>query len=186
MTAETTVRLWLVRHGSTGWSEAGRYTGSTDVALSERGRSETKGLGWLGLRHWDGIWSSGLIRARDTAKIVGVEAVIDERLREIDFGRIEGMTWEDLDPEIKEGLATFEKFVAPDGESTAQLLERLEAFVGGLTPGDHLVFTHGGVIRALFRTAGEDCSPDPGAVAILEVDAGRRNRIASPAVDNGE
>ena len=181
-----TVRLWLVRHGSTAWSEAGRYTGSTDVPLSERGRAEAEALGWLGLRHWDGIWSSDLIRACDTAKAAGVEATIDERLREIDFGRLEGVTWADLDPEAREALVTFEKFVAPDGESTAQLIERLEAFVAGLTPGDHLVFTHGGVIRALFRTAGEDCSPDPGAVAILEVHTGRRNRIAPPAVDNGE
>lgn len=181
-----TVRLWLVRHGSTGWSEAGRYTGSTDVPLSERGRAEAEALGWLGLRHWDGIWSSDLIRARDTAKIVGVDATIDERLREIDFGRIEGMIWGDLDPEFQEALMTFEKFVAPDGESTAQLILRLEEFVAGLTPGDHLVFTHGGVIRALFRTAGQDCSPDPGAVATLEVDEGRRKRIAPRAVDNGE
>ena len=37
-----TKRLWLVRHGETDWSAAGRLNGWRDVPLNERGRAQAK------------------------------------------------------------------------------------------------------------------------------------------------
>lgn len=180
-----TVRLWLARHGSTAWSEAQRYTGWTDLPLSERGMKEAEALAWLSQRRWTGIWASDLQRARATAELVGVAATVDRRLREIDFGTMEGKTWHELDAGTQEAVASFDGFAPPGGESVAELMVRLEDFIGGLAPGEHLVITHGGVIRALVRTAGEDHHPRPGEVMIIEVDGTSRKHLAPPEVDNG-
>ncbi len=172
------VRLWLVRHGSTEWSEAGRFTGSTDLPLSERGTAEAQGLTWLADRSWTGMWTSDLKRARQTALLSGIEATPDRRLREIDFGTLEGMTWAGLDGPTRDALAAFNGFDAPGGESTAGLLTRLEAFIDDLPAGDHLAFTHGGVIRTLVRTTGADRHPCPGEVAVLEFDGDSRKDVS--------
>lgn len=179
------VRLWLARHGSSEWSEARRYTGWTDLPLSERGMKEAESLAWLARRRWTGIWTSDLQRARATAELAGVVATVDRRLREIDFGTMEGKTWDELDPGTQEAVASFEGFAPPGGESATELMARLDDFVGGLAPGDHLVFTHGGVIRALVRTTGEDHHSGPGEVTIIEVDGTFRKHLAPPTVDNG-
>ncbi|MPZ71347.1 MAG: histidine phosphatase family protein [Actinobacteria bacterium] len=173
-----TIRLWLVRHGSTEWSEAGRYTGSTDLQLSERGKAEAGALTWLADRSWTGVWTSDLKRAGDTARLAGMEATPDRRLREIDFGRLEGMTWAELDRPTRDALAAFDRFDAPGGESTGGLLTRLEGFIDDLPPGDHLAFTHGGVIRTLVRTTGADRHLGPGEVAVLEIDGASRRDVS--------
>lgn len=173
-----TIRLWLVRHGSTEWSETGRYTGSTDLPLSDRGETEARGLTWLAGRSWTGVWSSDLKRAQDTGRLAGVEATLDRRLREIDFGLLEGVTWAELDASTREALAAFDGFVAPGGESTGDLRSRLEAFIDDLPPGDHLAFTHGGVIRSLVRTTGSDRHPGPGELVVLAIDGASREDVS--------
>jgi hypothetical protein len=45
---------------------------------------------------------------------------------------------------------------------------RVVGFLSGLTPGDHLVFTHGGVVRLLARRGGLITSPAPGELTVLE------------------
>ncbi len=47
------------------------------------------------------------------------------------------------------GYAGGKEFQAPGGESVADLRHRIQEFLRGLGEGDHLVFTHGGVIRYL-------------------------------------
>ena len=37
----------------------------------------------------------------------------------MDFGRLEGATWEELDPETRSGLKTLDGFISPGGESAA-------------------------------------------------------------------
>jgi len=94
-------------------------------------------------------------------------AQTDPRLREIDFGEIEGKTWGECDSTIQAELAAFDEFEAPDGESVAQFRRRVVEFVEELQSGTHLVFTHGGVIRLLTRIGGEEQAPSPGEMVSI-------------------
>lgn len=163
------MRLWLVRHGATDWSEEGRLCGWSDVPLSVGGRSQAGPLRpWLAGRTFDGVWASDLIRASEFARLVAGPTETDPRLREIDFGDLEGRRWVDCDRSTREALVGFDGFVAPGGESVARLEERVGSFLSGLGPGDHLLFTHGGVIRLLARRVGLASYPAPGEMTILE------------------
>lgn len=166
------VRLWLVRHGSTAWSEVGRLCGWSDPPLSELGRREVRGLRGEAARllagRPAGVWSSDLLRARETARIAGLPAVPDARLRELDFGQMEGARWEELSAGLRSGLAGFDGFRAPGGESVAELGDRVHGFVRSLVPGMHLVVTHGGVIRLLLGERTADRHLAPGRAVRLE------------------
>jgi 2,3-bisphosphoglycerate-dependent phosphoglycerate mutase len=166
-----TVRLCLVRHGATAWSETGRLTGWTDLPLSPRGRAEARALrSRLEGRRFVAVWSSDLTRAVETAQIAASPPMKDRRLRELDFGELEGMGWNDLLPEMRRALLTFDGFQAPGGESLDQLRCRVAEFVTGLVPGEHLVVTHGGVARLLLRNAGSDQVLGPASVGEVTID----------------
>jgi 2,3-bisphosphoglycerate-dependent phosphoglycerate mutase len=164
------VSLWLVRHGATDWSEVGRFNGWTDVPLNERGRAQARSLAPL-LPRSDlaGVWSSDLVRAVETARLALGDSIPDARLRELDFGRLEGRRWEELEPAVQDALLGFEAFSAPGGESMAGLLQRVTACVDALPEGEHVLFTHGGVIRALLRRSGRDERILPGGVVRLHL-----------------
>jgi 2,3-bisphosphoglycerate-dependent phosphoglycerate mutase len=151
------VRLWLVRHAATDWSEARRFCGSTDVPLNSRGRQQARTLGQrLAAMGFTSIWSSDLTRAEETAHLAVGGAAADPRLRELHFGELEGKRWEDCTADMRAALLAFDGFRAPDGESVGELRRRVLAFVNALADGDHLAFTHGGVIRVLLREGGRD------------------------------
>jgi 2,3-bisphosphoglycerate-dependent phosphoglycerate mutase len=151
------VRLWLVRHAATDWSEAHRFCGSTDVPLNARGRRQARALGVrLGAKTFKGMWSSDLTRAEETGRLAVGGTATDPRLRELHFGELEGKRWEDAAADVRAALLAFDGFGAPGGESVGELRNRVLAFVGTLGDGDHLVFTHGGVIRVLLREQGRD------------------------------
>jgi probable phosphoglycerate mutase len=163
------VRLWLVRHGATDWSEAGRLCGSTDIPLSPEGRAQADPVRNRLASHWfTGVWTSDLARAKEFAQLAVRHATPDRRLRELDFGELEGKRWDDLDPSTRHALVRFEGFVAPGGESVAQLEERVGEFLAELEPGDHLLVTHGGVIGLLARRCGLAFAPVPGELTVLD------------------
>jgi probable phosphoglycerate mutase len=160
--------LWLVRHGATDWSDAGRLNGWTDVPLNERGRLQARRLeGALAGKSFAGVWTSDLSRSTETAHLAAFGAVTDERLRELDFGELEGKTWDECPPDAREALLAFDDFEAPGGEAVTNLRRRVHEFAARLGEGDHLVFTHGGVIRLLLREAGRDSSIAPGGLVRL-------------------
>jgi probable phosphoglycerate mutase len=162
---EMSARLWVVRHGATDWSDAGRLNGWTDVPLNERGRLQaTRLAGKLAGRSFAGVWTSDLSRSTETARLAASGSVTDERLRELDFGELEGRTWDECPSEAREALLSFDDFKAPGSEAVAQLRRRVHEFATSLGEGDHLVFTHGGVIKLLLREAGRDTSVAPGAL----------------------
>lgn len=172
---EVSVRLWLVRHGSTDWSEAGRLNGWADVPLNDRGRAQARSLAErLNGMRFAGVWSSDLSRARETARLAAGGGVPDPRLRELDFGTLEGRRWEEVSPQARRALVAFEGFEAPGGESVASLRSRVREFIGSLPEGDHLVFTHGGVIRLLLRRAGDDRRVVPGELVHVVLRGSRR------------
>ena len=164
--------LWLVRHGETSASRERTLAGWTDVPLTERGEAQASALNPVLVgRHFDGVWSSDLVRAVTTARLAWGEPTTDRRLRELSFGELEGADYMAMDERVQEGLKRFEGFVAPGGESFGALRERVLSFVNALPPGRHAVFTHGGVLRLLAREVGEDRFVPTGTLLVVDWDA---------------
>lgn len=86
------IRLLLVRHGATGWSDERRHTGRSDVPLTAQGEARARALaGRLPLIGVAAVWSSPLVRAFDTAKLAGLTVDrTDDDLVEWDYGAAEG------------------------------------------------------------------------------------------------
>ncbi len=62
--------LVLIRHGQSVWNATNRFTGWTDVELSEKGEIEAATAGeQLADVHFDMVHTSALIRAQRTAEI---------------------------------------------------------------------------------------------------------------------
>jgi 2,3-bisphosphoglycerate-dependent phosphoglycerate mutase len=173
MTSENGHReLWLVRHGETPASRGRTLAGWADVPLTEHGEEQASALRpLLAGERFDGVWSSDLRRALRTARLAWGEPRQDARLREMGFGELEGRLWETLEPHVQEGLARFEGFAAPGGESFEDLRARVLFFLDGLPAGRHLVFTHGGVVRLLSREVGEDHFVPTGTLLVVDWDA---------------
>lgn len=169
-----TVRVSFVRHSQTDWNVDHRMLGWTDLPLNVEGERKARLLGAVvDISRYTDIWSSDLRRASDTARLAGWNATPDVRLREIDFGEIEGHTWAELDTDVRAGLSAFDGFVAPGGEAVTAFVARVRDFLDGLVTGSHMAVTHGGVIRAALRVCGETGS-FPGHGVIYTIDWTRR------------
>ncbi len=163
------LELWLVRHGETPASRDGVLAGWADVPLTPRGVEQAEAVRpALAGERFDSVWSSDLQRAAETARLAWGDARRDARLREIHFGELEGRPWAALDPEVRRSFAEFNGFRPAGGETLAQVRERVLTFLGELSPGRHLLFTHGGVIRLLTREIGHDAFVPTGTVVALE------------------
>jgi probable phosphoglycerate mutase len=174
MTSHGHRELWLVRHGETPASRGRMLAGWADVPLTEHGEGQAAALRpLLAGGRFEGVWSSDLRRALTTARLAWGEPSPDRRLREMSFGELEGLAWETLDARYQEGLARFEGFLAPGGESFDDLRARVFSFVDGLGAGRHLLFTHGGVVRLLSREVGEDQFVPTGTLLVVDWDARR-------------
>ena len=170
----TRLELWLVRHGETTHSRDGRLAGWGDVPLTAVGEEQAAAVRpLLAGERFDGVWTSDLARARRTAALAWGDATSDRRLREISFGELEGLPWTSLDDGLRQALVAFTGFSPPGGETIEEMRARVHAFLAELPPGRHLLFTHGGVIRALTREAGEDRFLPTGSVAGLDWGARR-------------
>jgi broad specificity phosphatase PhoE len=90
-------RIYLVRHGSTPWGEdQNRYTGISDIPLSATGARQARHTArYLSTLPIAAVVASPLVRAQDTAREIAarhdLDILTEPRLREIDFGRWEGM-----------------------------------------------------------------------------------------------
>ena len=87
--------LWLMRHGETEWSLSGAHTSRTDIPLTDHGRQRAEELrDYLKGVSFAKVLTSPMQRARETCEIAGFgqQAVVEENLREWDYGEIEGKT----------------------------------------------------------------------------------------------
>ncbi|MEN6390961.1 MAG: alpha-ribazole phosphatase [Syntrophomonas sp.] len=159
----------MVRHGQTDWNFEKRYQGHQDIPLNETGRQQARDLALMLLHESiEAIYSSDLVRARETAEIIAaphsLSINLDSRLREMSFGLWEGQTFteifRDYPNEFDEWFRHTSDFVVPGGESVNLLLERFQAFLKDVSyrhRGTVLLLTHGGVIRSfLFSILGQD------------------------------
>jgi len=148
-------RIVLVRHGQSTFNLEHRFSGWSNPDLTDLGRWQAEQVGpRLAAWTFDSVWSSDLLRAANTARIAWGEPRIDERLREINFGELEGMTWPEMPESLRERVKDFEGFRAPGGESIVDLRDRVHAFLDELPDGTHLAFCHGGVVRVLLAELG--------------------------------
>lgn len=97
------MQLGWIRHGRTDWNAAGKIQGQTDIPLNEEGKAQARRLAERLLQEgadWTAVVSSDLQRAQQTAAILAEKLGIrllapDERLRERNYGLIEGTTEEE-------------------------------------------------------------------------------------------
>jgi broad specificity phosphatase PhoE len=143
--------VWLVRHGATEWSEAGRHTSITDVPLLPEGEDAARTLApRLAGHDFALVLTSPRERARRTAELAGFGAAqVDGDLAEWDYGDYEGVTTD----EIRESVPGWTVWThpCPGGESAADVGARLDRVVdrAGVGSGDVLVFGHGHSLRVL-------------------------------------
>jgi alpha-ribazole phosphatase len=153
-------RLILIRHGDLGDRYRGRYIGRTDAPLSAEGKRQAAALaGPVARLNGTRFLASPLRRTRETAEIaLGADGALksDDDLREIDFGRWEGMTFAEIaaaDPAAVDRWAALDgDFTFPDGEGIRAFRERIGAAAERITAvpaGTVVLFAHGGVIRFL-------------------------------------
>jgi broad specificity phosphatase PhoE len=107
------IHLVLVRHGERVGQAENRYAGSTDVPLTSRGHEQAKRLAtWAATAGLNAIWSSPLSRTRETSapseRSTGLTAQVDSRLKELDFGRGEGLTAAEIKRAFPEAFAAFQ------------------------------------------------------------------------------
>jgi len=151
--------LWVVRHGQSAGNVARDLANEqglarialthrdVDVPLSDLGRRQAQALGhWFAEAHEDGrpevMLASPYVRAIETAKIfrasggceAGEKICLDERLREKEFGVLDGLTVSGIhqfQPEQAEFRKLLGKFYhrPPGGESWADVIFRLRALM---------------------------------------------------------
>ena len=146
--------LILIRHGPTEWNTERRLQGRNDIPLSEKGRGEvakwelapeTKGAIW---------YSSPMIRATETARILGAsDPVLEPRLQEMSWGEWEGRFIDEIraetgGPDLNGGQGL--DFCPPGGESRQQVVARLKPFLTkvGKSGKTSVAVTHKGIIEA--------------------------------------
>lgn len=137
--------IYIVRHGQTDYNVEKRITGRIDIPLNENGRKEALELKeQLKNIYFDYVFSSPLIRASETAKIISAKTpIIDDRLIERDNGDIEGRLVE----ELHDFDYTSDKFHL---ENVIDIQTRINSFLDEIKEKypkkNILVVTHGGVI----------------------------------------
>jgi len=156
-------RILLVRHGETELNSAERYWGHSDVRLSSLGLKQAERLrDRLATERVDAVYSSDLQRALVTAKTIASRHRLDvttcAELREINFGELEGLNFEEISQLFPEFTAKWKverstDIEFPGGESFNELHNRVGIFVGRLKKHKAeetvLIVAHAGVLRSL-------------------------------------
>ena len=154
-----TIQLLLLRHVQAGLH--GRFCGHSDPGLTAQGREQIPTIiHTLAQIVPRAIWSSDLRRAKETAepiaKYFGLGYTTSPRLREMNFGAWEGLSWKEVEFQYPDDARAWAKLFPhhrpPGGESFLELqaraVEQLERLANQAEPGCLLVVTHAGFIRA--------------------------------------
>jgi phosphoserine phosphatase len=152
--------ILLARHGETDWNLQQRWQGHTDTPLNATGREQARALGQeLAGERIDAVFSSDLIRAHETARMVaeprGLDVTAVRGLRERSFGSLEGLTTEEIEMRHP-GL----ELPWSDGETREEMAERvlgaLQRIAETHPDGRVLVVCHGGPMRVVLAHCGID------------------------------
>jgi broad specificity phosphatase PhoE len=148
-------RLLLLRHGETEWSLSGQHTGSTEIDLTENGRTQAKLAGGVlrGVNLVDPlVISSPRQRAVVTAELAGLTVdEISPLLAEWDYGEYEGVTTKTIRETVPDWLVWTHG--CPGGESVAQVSERADRAIAmalqHMESHDVVFVSHGHFSRAV-------------------------------------
>lgn len=161
----------LIRHGKTEWSTKGRFAGRMDVPLLSSAEFEAIEVGdRIRRMSFDMVMSSPLSRARRTAQLLcsGEEFIVDDRLRERDYGDYEGLTT----AEIRRRHPRWNVWSddVPNGETLEEMTYRVDSLHRELldsSAGSALIVAHGHWIR-LFTARWLGLHPRQAALFRLE------------------
>lgn len=151
-----TLELWLIRHGETNWNAEGRIQGQMNSQLTPKGIWQAQALSRrLAHEAFDHVYSSDSDRAQHTARLAlpGSELQLDKRLRELNYGVIEGKTEAEFSAEERTLRAAmyqdpFSRRM-PGGETWSELIARIGGWISELPKSGRVIaFSHGGTIRA--------------------------------------
>jgi probable phosphoglycerate mutase len=150
------VNLYLIRHGRQNSTLC-----NVDVELSEEGQLQAELLRErLSNYHIDALYSSNLLRARQTAEIINesllLPHIIRDELCEISFGSLTGHTESYIEEHFTEFRAEQKKLIEdipyPEGENGTSVYERSMPVIQEIVQSGKkniVVVTHGGTIRVL-------------------------------------
>ena len=180
-------KIILIRHGELPPEFSGRFVGSTDAPLGEHGIADCRALAgiWRAMKS-EITFVSPKLRALQTAELIcgSVPAVKDDAIREIDFGKWENLTFEEIagaNPEYSKYWYDHpDEIHFPEGESVQLFNLRVEAFTEMLLELPQNVITvisHGGVLTAMIRRLMDlpcDCmwrwQPSRGSLSVINFD----------------
>jgi broad specificity phosphatase PhoE len=173
--------LHFVRHGDTEASGDGVFCGDLDAPLTPSGLAQAEKVGVLAVKlHPEALYVSPKRRALQTAspasRLLGLEATVDEGLREIAYGTWEGRKEVEIHETEKEAYEAWVQDPAlhppPGGEGgfaiAARAMAALERIQAAHAKGVVLVVSHKATIRVM-------------TCALLGLHIGRfRDRVACP------
>ena len=155
-----TVLVW--RHGQTAWNAQRRFQGQLDVELDDLGRAQAaRAAALLAGFSPSAIVASDLVRARETAQaladVTGLPIATDPRLREIDVGVWQGLTFDEVSERFPVEAAMWrdggdgrrgggESLVEVGARAVAAVDDALRDLADGATL---VVVTHGAAGRAI-------------------------------------
>ena len=169
--------LVLLRHGESQWNKENRFTGFTDVDLSEKGVEEAKAAG-VSLKdiRFDQVYTSTLKRAYHTAELAMAAAgqtvpfIRHDDLRERDYGDLTGLNKDEMRKKFGEEQVHIWRrsydVRPPGGESLQDVVARVtpyytEHILKDLAAGKNvLLAAHGNTLRAVLIILGENTPDD--------------------------
>ena len=142
------MNIYIVRHGQTNWNKEGRYTGRLNIQINDKGieqayitKEKLKNI------TFDKIYSSPLIRAIKTAKIIrNQDIIIDERIIERSNGDLEGKLKTEIKDIIDFNDPNSNKYnIEPIDKFRKRINNFLDEITSDLTSNNILIVTHAGV-----------------------------------------
>jgi 2,3-bisphosphoglycerate-dependent phosphoglycerate mutase len=175
--------LLVVRHGESEGNALGQLQGHFDSPLTPLGRAQARRAGaWLKAHgpRWSAAYASPLARAKETAEIIigqtgYPEATLDDDLREVGAGDLEGLTrddiWKRYPKFVDRGVTDLGDFAEFGGEGYEQVQARVHRLLARIESRHRagadvvLVVAHGGILFQIVKAA--VCVPVP-RVCILQ------------------
>ncbi len=133
----------LIRHGQTDWNVEGRWQGQADPPLNEYGCEQAYQIAEYHRQFgFNALYSSDLRRAMETAQIIGhelgMDVIVEPRLREINLGKWQGMLSADIQAQYPDEFRRWQEqslSVQPPGGETilalsARVLQAVNEIIG--------------------------------------------------------